>query len=389
MQILSQYIKNSDIPDFPDFPDLSDFITQEQLNDILSQYDFDVDLSSIEQDIDGIKIKIIAIENDISGLLTALGEETKARIQADNTLQTNIDAEESNREIAINNLQNALALKEVFANKINEIVADSDLKFYNTADSIYKKFLQIATNLQNVSDLIPYVSQSLTDVHGDPANNVPSLQLLNDALESIEGIAGVLHPKGKVDTESELPNDASDGDLYLVLDTGVWMFWMLDNWYALNSVFDLSNYATNEQVEASILDKTGDLVNLDTTDKTSLVGATNENHARINNNVNSIAGLQTDFSNASQSIVNLQNDIATETNNRMQSDANLQNDINTRAKVSDLNTTNTNITNLTGRVTTAEGNINNKANTSDVLLNTGNQTINNGNLSVSKQDSKY
>ena len=204
-------------------------------------------------------------------------EETSARIQADNDLQTAIDNEESARELAINNLQNALVLKELLANKINEIVADSDLKFYNTANSVYEKFMQFATNLQNVSDLIPYISQA----RGNSTTDVMSQKAVSDALDAIEQAVSLL-----AGGEIEFPE------------------------------IDLSGYATNEQVESAIFDVTEDLEQLDTTDKTSLVGVTNENHAKINNNINSIAGLQTDYSNASQSIVQVQNDLATEVTNR-------------------------------------------------------------------------
>ena len=206
------------------------------------------------------------------------------RIQADDSLQTAIETEESARELAINNLQNTLVLKEILANKINEIVEDSELKFYNTANAVYNKFEILKTIQQNQADLIPYVKQG----KGDSEEDVMSQKAVTLLFEYLE-------------TLIENISDSQGGTIEL-------------------PDIDLSDYLTATQVHAAIKDITGDLINLLTANKLSLIGAINENHARINNNVDSIAGLQTDIGTATQDIVNLQN-----------ADANLQTQINARA----------------------------------------------------------
>ena len=190
----------------------------------------------------------------------------------------------------ISGVETALALKENVGNKSNEL--KSSLSQYPTSNAVNSAVAQLQVNLQNLADLIPYIKQTI----GDSTVDVMSQKAVTDAIQSAMGSAGIFHYKGAVTNVTELPTqNVADFDIYLKEDTGEFVFWVSDAWHTINESVDLTNYATNSQVSAKIFDITGDLLNLNVTNKGSLVGAINENKSRIDNNVTSISGLQSDL----------------------------------------------------------------------------------------------
>ena len=242
-------------------------------------------------------INILSIANCPKSPSSATHLTNKSYVDnSDQTLQTNINNEQLARE-------NALLLKEDTINKVNEIVADSTLTKYNTAHSIYNKFSAVNINLQNLADAIPEISQST----GNSEEKVMSQKAVTDALSS----SGLFNYVGAVADATELPiEDNNNFDTYLLEDTNKLVFWLNEEWIPINESIDLTDYATNSEVETAIADITGKLSNLVTTDKTSLVGAINENKGRIDGNVSSISGLTTSISIVENDVLTLQNNVA-------------------------------------------------------------------------------
>ena len=190
----------------------------------------------------------------------------------------------------ISGVETSLALKENVGNKSNELT--SSLSQYPTSNAVNSAVEQIQVNLQNLADLIPYIKQTT----GISTDDVMSQKAVTDAIQSAMGSAGVFHYMGAVTDATALPTqDVNDFDIYLNEDTGEFVFWVSDAWHTINESVDLTNYATNGEEESAIFDVTDDLLNLTTTNKGSLVGAINENKSRIDNNVTSISGLQSDL----------------------------------------------------------------------------------------------
>jgi len=206
-----------------------------------------------------------------------------------------------------------------------------------------------------------------------------SQNAITEAIVALTNVTGVLTPKGDVADENELPNTATDGDMYFILDIRVWAFYLMGEWYKLNASVDLSDYFTKSQTDAAIIAITGDKANLTTTDKSNLVNAINENKTQITSISNNTSNLETNINNidgrltttegklttAEGKITTLESDLTTLTGRVTTAETNIGNNttaIGNKANSSDLNTTNTNLNNLTGRVTTAEGDIITNAN---------------------------
>ena len=206
-------------------------------------------------------------------------------------IQTDLGAETLARENAISGLSSSLLLKEDTLNKVNEIVSDATLKKYNTAHSIYTALEQINATLQSLGKSIPYVLQAL----GDSETDVVSQKLFT---EVIKGLSSGIHYKDDVATQSELPEEPSNGDLYHIIDTDKWVFWVTDSWKDFGGLADLSIYATSSQVHAAIFDVIGigGLETLITANQASIIGAINEVKGQTENNKTSISGLQSALS---------------------------------------------------------------------------------------------
>ena len=248
LQILLEYVKKGEQTGTPEMPDISDLRA-------------------------AIEDEMYARENAVSNLQTQINNEKNVRITADSNLQTAIENEAIERENAVSNLQNNLNLKENIANKSNEI--DDSVVLYPTNNAVNSAISQINNNLQNLSDLIPYITQS----KGQSTTDIMSQKAVSEALDYLQTLIENI--------------EYVDGE-----PTG-------------NPAIDLSEYAKNEQVHSAIFDVAGDLVDINTADKTSLVGAINENKNRIDNNVVSITGLQSDLSGISGNIADLQSQINT------------------------------------------------------------------------------
>ena len=223
-----------------------------------------------------------------SALITIWGKMKQLKddvFSAISGLQGSISGEASARENAISGLQNSLDLKEDTLNKVNEIVSDPSLKQYLTTNSAFNKFGQYDATLQAVADSVPYVSQA----RGNSTTDVMSQKAVSDSLDAIEQAVSLL-----AGSEIEFPE------------------------------IDLSGYATTQQVESAIFDVTGDLVQLDTTDKASLVSAINENKSRIDNNVLSISGMQMTISGMATDNTNAINGLQTQINTNKTKIANIE-----------------------------------------------------------------
>jgi len=237
LQILLLYVKLSDLPE------LAEILTEQEVRDIIDGYGF-------KSSINGLQSQITGVTNDIAIL------------------------------------ENTLSLKEKVANKSNEIDDSTQLYPSNKAVQTELKvrdanIQQLAINLQNTADLIPYITQS----KGNSTEDVMSQDAVTKGFNYIESLMSVA--LGEIDFPE----------------------------------IDLSEYLTGSQVHSAIFDVTGDLLELETDDKTSLVGAINENkggidttNTRIDNNITSITGLQTDLSAEITNRTNADNTLQTQIN---------------------------------------------------------------------------
>jgi hypothetical protein len=185
-----------------------------------------------------------------------------------------------------NSLSSSITLKEDVGNKSNELNDSTSL--YPSNKAVHTELSLIKNNLQTISDTIPYVKQGL----GTSTKDVISQKGITDIIESITGLAS----KGDVENTADLPTDANVGDMYFDKETDEWKYWNGEEWVVREGNPDLSKYATKVDVDGAIFDVTGDLVNLDTTDKTSIVNAINENVGRLDGQSGSIISVQSNLS---------------------------------------------------------------------------------------------
>ena len=184
-------------------------------------------------------------------------------------------------------LLSAIGQKENTANKSNEIDDSTTLYPNNKAVNTQLKILKSA--VQEVHDNVPYILQGT----GTSEDDVMSQKAVTDALIALQNLIGT----GGGDT------GGGEGGV------------------------DLSNYLTSTQVHSAIMNITGNLVNLLTTNKMSLVGSINENQTNIANNISSITELQSQLLDILEDISNLQTDISAESSTRATADTTLQSNI--------------------------------------------------------------
>lgn len=135
-------------------------------------------------------------------------------------------------------------------------------------------------------------------------------------------------------------------------NTGEWVIWGGNLYEALSNIIAGDQYIIDSNIKRITVEEiTGDLIDLDTTNKNSLVSAINE----------LVLNLATEITNRQAADTTLQNNLDTEITNRQHQATNLQTSINTEVSdrqtadaalqsniddvVSDLNTTNTNLDN--------------------------------------------
>ena len=211
--------------------------------------------------------------------------------ELENALLLQIATEKSEWESAVSSLQSNLTLKENVANKSNEI--DNSTTLYPNNNAVKTELEILRDAVQEVADKQPYILQG----KGDSTEDVMSQKAVTDALALLEyAIANIENTNGGT---IEFPE------------------------------IDLSDYPTSAQMHSAIKDITGDLLDLETTNKESLTGAINENKNRIGNNVTSITGLQTEITGLSQGITDLQNaDYQTQIDNLNTKNTELKTNIN-------------------------------------------------------------
>ena len=104
-----------------------------------------------------------------------------------------------------------------------------------------------AQHLNHIEQGIANVESSIPDVSGFATKEDTYTKEQIDAK-----ISSVMSYKGTVATVEDLPSSATIGDVYNVTSTGMNYAWNGNQWDALGSDIDLSNYVTNEQLQSGL-----------------------------------------------------------------------------------------------------------------------------------------
>ena len=281
---------------------------------------------------------LTTLQTSIQNVIDSINETKNNLTNLKTEFETALNNEIKNNTTAISNIQNNVNLKEDKSNKSN--VIDQSEVLYPSNKAVNDVINIVNKAIQDVADIVPYILQST----GNSTTDVMSQKAITDLFNSITDSVGLFKYQGEVDAISDLPNSTDNFNVYWVIEEKTLYFWLQENYYPFNNEgVDLSNYATNDEVHSSIMDITGNLLNLDTTNKSHLVGSINEINEKLDDQNDAIGQLQ---ENLSQEITN-----------RTTADANLQTQITTN--FNNISTANTNISNLNTRVITVENSITN------------------------------
>ena len=246
---------------------------------------------SVKASVDYIKGIVDELRNDIDTesetrtdadftLQTNINNEESARILADTTLQDNIDTEATTRETQDNTLATNITNEVTARTNADNIITQNlsaEITARENADTVLNTAItnEAATRLLNDTTLQNNIDAEVTARQNALSNLSDDLAAENtraiDAEENLDNIkankadvytkieidaklTSAMHFKGTKPTYNDLPSSGNTvGDVWNILDTGENYAWDGEDWDKLSETIDLSPYALTEDVDEKIL----------------------------------------------------------------------------------------------------------------------------------------